>query len=156
MAVNCSSGFRSRILGPASFDAIFQNGAIEVRSGPQPDSADAPATGALLGRITNTGGAWTSGSPTNGLRFTRAGIYVTNDPSQTWVLSGLANGEAGWFRLVANATDPGDASATHPRIDGAIGPLDVAGDYQIQLPTTTLSASTAIMIPSWWFVLPPL
>lgn len=33
MAVNCSTGFRARIMGPSSFESIFNYGCIEVRTG---------------------------------------------------------------------------------------------------------------------------
>lgn len=156
MAVNCSTGFRSRILGPVSFESIFNGGCIEVRSGAQPASADEAATGDLLARVTNNGGAWTPGSLTNGLRFVRNGIYAGNDLAQDWRLVGLAAGTAGWFRLVANAPDDGSLSVNAPRIDGAVGPLDLPGDYQMRLPSTTITPSAMTTIPSWWFLLPPL
>ena len=156
MAVNCSTGFRSKILGPTSFESIFNGGCIEIRSGPQPISADAAATGELLGRITLNGDGWTAGSPDNGLLFVRSGIYAGNDPAQEWVLTGLMSGQAGWFRLVANGPDDGGVSSSLPRIDGAAGPLDVPGDYQMRLPSLSITESTMVVIPSWWFLLPPI
>lgn len=156
MAVNCSTGFRARIMGPSSFESIFNYGSIEIRTGSQPPSADAPATGLLVARITAGGGEWSAGSNANGLRFTRDGHVARNDASQDWRLAGIAAGTAGWFRLVANAPDDGLHSLTLPRIDGAIGPLEGAGDFQMRLPTLSLTPSTAVAIPSWWFLLPPL
>lgn len=155
MAVNCSTAFRTRLLGPSSFESIFNYGSIAVYSGAQPEHADLPPTGTLLGRITVGGGAWSPGSNTNGLRFHRSGIYAGNDVAQDWRLGGSANGTAGWFRLVANAADPGEASALHPRVDGAIGSLEGTGDFQMRLPTLSITPSTAITIPTWWFLLPP-
>lgn len=156
MAVNCSTGFRSRILGPSSFESIFNYGCIEVRTGAQPASADLPPTGTLVGRITVGGGAWSAGSNTNGLRFVRTGVSVQNDLAQAWRLAGVATGTAGWFRLRGNSPDGGDLSTTHCRVDGAIGLRDTVGDFQLYLPTLAMSASTAIAIPSWWFNFPPL
>lgn len=157
MAVNCSTGFRARILGPSSFESIFLNGCIEVRTGAQPVAgANAPPTGTLVGRITNNGGAWSPGAATNGLRFARSGVYGGNDPGQNWRLAGLGTGTAGWFRLLANPVDDGSLSTVLPRIDGAIGPLVGAGDYQMRLPTLSITPSTAITIVSWWFLLPPI
>jgi hypothetical protein len=156
MALNCSTGFRDRILGPSSFESIFHRGCIEVRNGPQPASADAPASGVLLGRITAGGGPWAHGGGTNGLLFVKTGAIVVNDPLQEWRLTGEVTGTARWFRLVANPFDPGGQSITHPRIDGAIGLLDAVGDYQMLLPLVTISATTSIVIPSFLFALPPL
>lgn len=155
MSVNASKGFRGRILGTASFESLFTGGCIEIRSGAQPANADMAPTGVLLGRITHNGLVWTEGSPTNGLNFMRNGHRITNHPAQPWVLDGLANGVAGWMRL-RGVNDPGTLSTSAPRIDGAVGPLDVLGDFQLLLPTTTISASSAIPITSWWFVFPPL
>lgn len=156
MAVNCSTGFRARILGPGSFESIFNYGCIEIRSGTQPPSADAPASGTLVARITVDGLAWNAGSNANGLRFTRDGHVARNDASQVWRLTGIAAGTAGWCRLLANAPDDGEHSMTLPRVDGAIGLLDAAGDFQMRLPTLAITPSTVIPIPSWWFLLPPL
>jgi hypothetical protein len=157
MAVNCSTGFRSRILGPSAFESIFLNGCIEVRTGPQPAAgANAPATGTLIERIPNNGGGWNAGASPNGLRFGRSGVYARNDPAQTWRLTGLATGVAGWFRLVGNAPDDGGLSTVLPRIDGACGPLEGAGDYQLRLPNLSINPSTTTAIASWWLVLPPI
>ncbi|HEY1034565.1 MAG TPA: hypothetical protein VGE09_06250 [Pseudoxanthomonas sp.] len=154
MAVRTSTGYEAQIMGPQSFDAIFYNGAIEVRSGSQPANADLAATGVLLGRITADGGAWAAGDPANGLRFTRDGRYAMKNFSQRWVLQGLATGVAGWCRLLPNALDPGADSLLHPRIDGAVGIPDTPGDFQLFLPSLAITPSTTIELPSWWFMKP--
>lgn len=155
MSVNVSTGFRARILGPHSFESIFNGGCIEVRSGTQPDHADMAPTGTLLARITLNGATWTEGSSVNGLTFNRTGHRVTNPLAPPWVLDGIATGTARWFR-VRGITDAGLLSTTLPRIDGSIGLPEEDGDYQMRLPILTLSASTATPITSWWFVFPPL
>lgn len=155
MSVNASTGFRARLLGPQSFEQIFGGGCIEVRSGVQPETADMAVVGTLLGRITANGGLWTEGSSVNGLTFNRAGHRITNPAAPPWILDGLASGMATWFRL-RGISDPGTLSLSAPRIDGAIGQLEDIGDFQMRLPTTAISASTAIPIESWWFVFPPL
>ncbi|HRN29253.1 MAG TPA: hypothetical protein PKZ27_02790 [Rhodocyclaceae bacterium] len=155
MTVNCSTGFRARILGSSSFESIFNGGCIEVYSGAQPMHADMEPSGALVGRITREGLAWSNGNPTNGLLFSRDGHHVTNAPTQAWVLKGQSTGTAGWARLRA-VSDSGAMSSTTPRIDMALGPLEGVGDYQVRLPTLALTASTTIPISSWWFVFPPL
>ncbi len=154
MAARTSTGYEARILGPFSFDEIFRDGCIEIRSTPQPDTADDAAAGVLLGRITADGGAWTEGSSANGLRFSRDGRFATKNLLQRWVLKGSATGVAGHFRLRANAADPGAQSLVHPRIDGAIGLTDAVGDFQMFLPSLAITPSTSIELPSWWFTSP--
>lgn len=154
MALHTSTGYEAMILGPHSFDSIFYNGAIEIRTGAQPATADDAATGALIGRITQQGGAWAPGNPANGLRFSRDGRYAVKNLLQEWVLKGLDTGVAGWFRLLPNTPDFGLASTTMPRIDGAIGLHEAVGDFQIFLPTLQITPATAIKIPSWWYMKP--
>lgn len=156
MAVRISTGFASAILGPNSFESLFQYGAIEIRSGAQPASADDAASGSLLGRITTDGAAWTAGSPTNGLVITRSGRMIRKNAPDDWILAGLATGTAGWFRWLPNTPDAGTASTTAVRIDGAIGLTDATGDYQLFLPTLSLTSSSSHTIADWWYSLPPL
>lgn len=155
MTVQVSTGFRARLLGPSSFESLFNGGCIEIRSGAQPANANMAPTGTLLGRITAGGLPWTEGSGVNGLTFSRFGHRVTNNPGQSWILDGLANGTAGWFRL-RGVSDPGLPSTAIPRIDGALGLPEMLGDYQMRLPTLVITGTTAIPITSWWFVFPPL
>lgn len=140
MATLCSTKFRALILGPSSFESIFDAGKIQVFSGPQPASADLPASGVLLAEINAPGG----------LQFVRSGQYATNKVSQQWLMSGVADGLAGWARL-RRAGDDG------ARIDFAIGPGDDSlGDYQLRLPTLAITPATSVIVSSWWFLLPPL
>ncbi|HRD50280.1 MAG TPA: hypothetical protein PL166_11880 [Candidatus Contendobacter sp.] len=105
--------------GPGS----LLNGVIYVYSGSQPVDADAAPTGTLLGKITVGAGAFSWGSPTNGVDFdAAAGATLNKAAAETWQFVGLANGVAGWFRHMGNAADSltTDGSATYPRIDGRI------------------------------------
>ncbi len=157
MAVNSSTGFCAAILGPQAFDSIFRDGAIEIWSGAQPATADDGPVGTLLARITRNGGAWQAGSPSNGLRFVRDGRFVFKDPAQSWVLRGVGVGIAGWFRLVANAPDGRALSVTVPRIDGAVGlDDDSPGDFQMRLPTLSITPDTSIELGDWWYAIPPI
>lgn len=155
MATCCSTGFRAAILGATAFETLFSGGCIEVFSGSQPATADLAATGTRLARITAGGGAWVAGAATNGLQFTRSSIYALNDPAQSWILTGLATGTAGYARLIDVAGVAGDSS-TARRIDMAVGlnDPDVVGDYQLRLPSLAITASTLIPVSSWWFYLP--
>lgn len=155
MAVNCSTGFRARIMGPSAIETIFAGGAIDVYTGSQPPTADMAPTGTLVGRITDSGLPFVDGYPDNGLLFSRNGHRMTKPALQNWTLQGIATGTAGWARLRATS-DPGGESQTLPRIDMAIGLIGEAGDYQLRIPTNLLTASTTIPINTWWFVFPPL
>lgn len=155
MTVRSSTGFVQRILGPSSFESIFLNGCIEVYSGEQPSSSDLAATGALLGRITRSGGAWTEGSGANGLQFTRSGRFAYKHPAHEWRLVGLATGVAGWWRLRGNAADSG-ASIDLPRIDGAVRLDGSATPGELTLASLAIIEATDVVINHWWYAMPPI
>lgn len=96
------SGMNSR------FPALFNGGKINVYTGPQPESASHAPTGTLLAEVT---------AP-NGLRFIHVAPYASKDPLQEWTLLGLAQGIAGWFRLIADPLDPGFVGDSFVRLDG--------------------------------------
>lgn len=120
MTLKLSTGMRNLLAGQDGFSSIFDGGVIEVRTGAQPATADAAATGTLLGTITTDGGAFTPGSPTNGLTWAAADAGGVSKSASTWRFTGLAAGVAGWFRLKGNAADAGGASTVLPRLDGSI------------------------------------
>ena len=157
MATNVSTGYVERALsGTGAFPSIFRYGVIEIRTGPQPATADAAATGTLIAKITRNGNAWTAGSPTNGLEFAAGGRYVSKQPEHTWRLKGITTGTAGWFRLLGNAFDDNSASTTAPRIDGTIDVAGADSPSQMFMTTTSVTASTNLVIPHWWYAIPPL
>lgn len=120
MTIRFSTGLRNNLCGALGFAASFEKGVIEIRTGSQPSSADAAATGTLLGTMTLASGAFTPGSPTNGLTFdTPSGGSVSK--TGTWSFVGIAAGTAGWFRFKANAADAGGVSTTAVRMDGTCG-----------------------------------
>lgn len=154
MSVEESNGACAPML--AALAATFQNGVIEIRTGPQPASANDAPTGTLIARITRDGGVFTPGSPANGLRFTNDGRYLLKEPTDTWRVKGIATGIAGWYRLLPNALDPGTASLTAPRIDGSIGADGDVGDFQMTLPTTAITAATNIDHTFFIYAIPPI
>ena len=121
MTIKLSTGLRTNLAGALGFGATFNNGAIFVYSGPQPLSADSPASGTLLGIVTTAGATWTAGSPANGLVFGTPVAGVVGKTTDSWKFTGLAAGTAGWFRLVGNPIDNGATSQTLPRMDGSVG-----------------------------------
>ena len=119
MTVRLSTRTRTNLAGTTGFGATFANGVIDIYSGTQPATADAAITGTLLGRVTLNSGAFTAGSPTNGLTFATAADGAISK-SGVWSFNGLAAGTAGWFRLKGNALDNDGVSTTLPRVDGSI------------------------------------
>ena len=63
MTTRLSTALRNNIVGPTGVGATFANGIIEIRSGSQPATADAAATGTLLGTVTLASGAYTAETP---------------------------------------------------------------------------------------------
>lgn len=118
MTIRFSTGLRSNLAGPLGFAASFEKGVIEIYTGTQPATADAAVTGTLLGTMTLASGAFTPGSPTNGLTFA-APAAGSVSKTGTWSFVGIAAGTAGWFRLKANAVDSGLLSTTAVRMDGS-------------------------------------
>lgn len=119
MTVRLSTGLATKLCGPSGFAEVFEGGIIEIRTGTQPATADAAATGTLLGTVTLASGAFTPGSPTNGLTFAPAADGAVSKTG-TWSFNGVAVGTAGWFRLKANAADNDLLSTALPRLDGSI------------------------------------
>jgi hypothetical protein len=121
MTTRLSTGLRTALAGTgAGFSGTFANGIINVYSGAQPANADAAITGTLLLTITLASGAFTAGTPTNGLTFAAAAAGVASKTG-VWSGNGVAAGTAGWARFVGNAVDGGALSTTLPRMDMAVG-----------------------------------
>lgn len=119
MTLRISTGLGTLLAGTTGFAAAMANGVIDIYTGTQPATADAAATGALLGTVTLASGAFTPGLPNNGLTFAAAVAAVVNK-SGVWSFNGIAVGTAGWFRFRGNAADSGLLSTTLPRMDGAV------------------------------------
>lgn len=119
MTIRLSTQLRTNLAGSTGFAATFANGVIDIYSGTQPVTADAAVTGTLLGTVTLNSGAFTPGSPTNGLTFAAASGGAVSK-SGVWSFNGIAAGTAGWFRLRGNAADAGAISTVLPRLDGSI------------------------------------
>lgn len=160
MSVVLSTGYAARsMLGGESFVDLFRDGVIELRGGPQPQSADAAvsnATTPLLGRITRDGLNWTPGAPTGGLRWFAADRFVIKEPSHRWVIKATGTGTVTWMRLLPNAGDDNLASQTAPRIIGGVGLIDSEDDAQLWLPTVLFTPTTEIEVQHFWFAIPPI
>lgn len=122
MTIKLSTGLRNKLAGPSGFGETFAGGVMYIYSGSQPITADAAATGTLLGIVTKDAAAFAFGTLTNGLAFDApvAGS-VSKAAADVWKMFGLALGTAGYFRLMGNAADNLALSTTLPRLDGSIG-----------------------------------
>jgi len=96
-----------------SLQDLFYRGNILIYSGSQPASADDAPTGTLLVTIYSDGSS-------AGLSFDDASFgTLSKKATETWTGTVVANGTAGWFRLISPG-DSGSSSTTDERIDGAI------------------------------------
>lgn len=59
MTTRLSTGLRNGLVGTMGFQGLLGRGYIGIYSGAQPASADSPATGTLLGKVTAASGALT-------------------------------------------------------------------------------------------------
>ena len=147
MAIRLSTGCANALAGntstgDASLRDIFHAGVIAVYTGAQPANADAAESGTLLGYITVASGAFTPGSPTNGLVWDDAVDGVCGKPSATeWSITPIADGTAGWARLYDNARVTG-ASTTSRRIDMACG----VGAGELRWTTTAFTTGVKFTI----------
>ncbi len=146
MTIRLSTKLRDNLAGTTGFAATFANGVIEIYSGSQPATADSAVTGTLLGTVTLNSGAFTPGSPTNGLTFAAAAGGAVSK-SGVWSFNGVAAGTAGWFRLKGNAVDAGGVSTILPRLDGSIA---VSGaDMNLSNITISLGSPSTIDTFTW-------
>lgn len=153
MNLRSSAGLRNGVANVGSYISLLENCVIEIRSGSQPASADDAASGTLLGTVTLDGGAFTPGSPTNGLNFELSGTtagQIQKPSGDTWRMTGLANGTAGHFRVKANAADAGGPSTTAIRMDGSIG----TSGADLIFSTLTVATGAPISIDRFELLLP--
>ena len=153
MSIKASTGYSELILGPNSFEGIFDGGCIRVFSGSRPANADAAETGVLLGQFTNQGGSWTPTHTVYGLHFERTGKYVVNPATELWKMRASTTGIAAWFRLVARG-DSGDVTYTEARIDGDIGLVGV--DAELQLPSVNIQSGVTYPLDAFILTIPPI
>lgn len=148
MTVMVSTRFKELILGPNSFESIFNGGRIVLYTGNKPATPDMPVDGVAVGEVSLNGTPWAPGGASGGLLFQRTGVWISKPPAATWLLRGIDTGAATWFRLYAAAADAGGLSYAHARIDGQMG-------VDFMLPSYTLLPDTAVQIQQFLLTLPP-
>lgn len=151
MTVKISTGLRNAACGTTGIAGALNGGVIRIYSGPQPVTADAAATGTLLGLATLNAGAWEAGDPTNGLVFDApAGGGIAKPAAAIWKFMGLVAGQAGWCRFVGNALDDGSVSIILPRLDMAIA----AGGGDLKMSVTSILVGAPVTIDVFSVSLP--
>ena len=146
MAERLSTGLRNGILKSTgeSLADILADGIIKIFTGTQPATADAVETAGstLLVTITLSSGAFTPGSPTNGINLdVAASGAVSKDTGETWSGTAVADGQAGWFRFYDNDAVTG-ASTTEVRMDGAVS----TSGAEINMSNTNIVTSGTVTI----------
>lgn len=151
MTIKLSTGLRNKLAGPTGFGATFEKGVLYIYSGPQPLSADNAVTGTLLAIVTKDGQPFVAGAPDNGLSFDApvAGV-VSKAAADNWKCVALADGTAGWFRLMGNASDALGQSTTLPRMDGHCG----TDDKGLQIGSLTFKAGAPQTVDVFQFAIP--
>ena len=148
MTVRLSTGMRAAMLNGGAnggMKGALSGGTIRIYSGPQPISADAPATGTLLGIVTVDGAG-------GGLHFdTSTDGTLSKAAAENWKFNGIAAGTAGWFRFIADGGDPDINSSVEARIDGSIATS--GGDVSITNVAITVGSPNTVDVFS--FTLPP-
>ncbi len=148
--IRLSTKLRTNLAGTTGFAATFADGIIEVRTGTQPTTADAAATGTLIGVVTLASGTFTPGTALNGLTFATAADGAVSK-SGTWSFNGInaptPGLTAGWFRLKGNALDSDGVSTTLPRLDGSIATS--GADMNLSNITIVTGAPTTVDEFTW-------
>lgn len=136
MATRLSTASRNAAVNAitALVDADVGAGAIHVRTGGQPASANDPATGTLLASFVLADPSW--GAAVTGV--------ATLDATPVLSTVGLADGTAGWFRMTDNSGDT--------VLDGSV--TITAGGGQLELNTTTISTGSTVEITAGTLTMP--
>ncbi|HBA73564.1 MAG TPA: hypothetical protein DCZ63_15640 [Geobacter sp.] len=110
-----------------SLQEVFRNSVLHLFAVSRPADADTTEGASPLVIISKNGGAFVSGSPTNGINFTvdaDGNVVVTTDPATDadMVLKGLGliTGSALFGRLYANTVVTGNSTSA-VRMDGRVG-----------------------------------
>lgn len=140
--IKLSTGLASAVLGDYGLSRMMNRGIIDIYSGTPPEQPHMSPTGTWLGRITKNGNTFIAGSSTNGLLLDRTEPGVLKD-SGDWVLKGVANGTAGWWRWKWYLADPNTTDPYYPRVDGLVGD-------SLFLTTTNITLSTNMPIDKFY------
>lgn len=135
MGIRLSTGLQASVLSQYGLVPMMNYGIIDVYSGEQPTSASSPATGTRLGRITQGGVDFISGTTTGGLEIEYDALVGGVVNVGEWRLRGVAAGAPGWWRWRWNLQDDDSESLYYPRLDGAVGESLILSVNQISVAT---------------------
>lgn len=136
MAISISTAARNAAVAPvaALVDADVGPGSVQIRTGAKPAAVSDPATGTLLATLTLADPAFTG--PVAGV--------MTLDATPVLTTSGVAVGNAGWFRMFDNS---GDAV-----MDGTV--TATAGGGDLELNTVSISIGLTVEITAGTLTMP--
>ncbi len=117
--VRMSSGLENALMTNSGLAQVMNFGVIDCYSGPPPDRPDLPATGTLIGRVTDEAKTFTPNNRDAGLELRRVLPGILQDKGQ-WKLRAASSGEIGWWRWRWNQFDPDTESVFYPRVDGLV------------------------------------
>lgn len=134
MPLRTSTAAKNAVLD-TGFDAVFNGGVLEIRSGAQPASANDAAAGTLLASIPLPADAFAAA--VNGLK-SKSGTW--QDPA------GDAAGVAAWFRI-KQSDDAGSTNGTDERVDGDVTLTGAGG--ALTLDNTNIAVGQVVNITSF-------
>jgi hypothetical protein len=136
--IKLSPGLASAMLTNYGFGIMMQYGVIDIYSSTQPNYAHFAPNGTHLARVTKDGLPFVFGGPENGLSFDYSQPSEIRDTGD-WVITGLAEGAAGWWRFKWWPGDDDSEDPYYPRMDGEVGEtLILAG--------TAITPSTSLVV----------
>ncbi len=130
MTIRATPAARNAILD-TGFDAIFNSGVLELRTGTQPASANDAASGTLL---------WSETLPADAFAASAAGSKAK---AGTWEAAAVAAGSAGWYRLKQTA-DAASTDGTDERVDGSVTATGGGGDLTLDNVVLAVGQSVTI------------
>ena len=147
MTVRLSTGMRNSMLDGGTSKGVkgaLAAGFMAILTGSQPATADAAATGTLLGTVSVNG----AGTGTT-YDAAVAGV-LSKAAAEVWRFTGLAAGIAGWFRCYPAGDTITNISTTATRIDGAIG----SSGADLNLTNLTIAVSQVNTVDTFTITLP--
>lgn len=150
MTLRLSTGLVNGLIVTGGLKDMLEGGSnagfyIDLYTGTRPASPDTAATGTKLARITAASAARLHLESA----VASAGV-IAKEADETWAGTGLANGTAGYFRVVTDADDGTTTSTSVVRIDGTIATS--GGD--LNMTSTTIALGAPVSITSATLTLP--
>lgn len=148
MTIRLSTGLRNKLLDGGTTGGIkgaFNLGFLYLYSGVQPASADDAASGVQLAKVT------VNGDGSTGVTFgSAASGTIAKAVAEAWRYTGLADGQAGWYRFSEATDTPGSASAVKARMDGSIG----TSGADANIPNTSIATGVIGTVDNFTVTMP--